>query len=214
MASLLDIIDKKGRISYTVLKEFISNTALTEFTEQSPNPFLIGKELYDGELHKKIGDQSSGTMKFQVSDIKEIIGKTQKDIKRPEQEIPAAAPDTTSISHAIYCLRKKSTTMIFNKPVDNEEQNTFNIGRADDNDIVIADYSISKHHSQILLYRDMYFAVDLRSTNGTKVNQHPISSGMKVQLQIGSTVSFGRFCFIFTHPLQLYRGMRREILGM
>lgn len=211
MPLLSNIIDKKGRISYTVLKDFISNIALTDFTEQAKNPFLIGKELYDGELHRKIGgDISSGTMKFQVSEIKEIINKTQPDVKPPET--PTTPQDTSGISHAIYCLRKRA--LMFNKNPDPEEQNTFTIGRADDNDILIADYSISKHHAHILLYRDMYFAVDLQSTNGTKVNHHPINPGMKVQLQIGSTVSFGRFCFIFTHPLQLYRGMRREILGM
>lgn len=197
MASLLDITDKKGRINHNVLKDFISHTALSDFAEQAQRPFLIGKELYDGELHKKIGDQASGTMKFQVAEIKGLLDETLKTM-----EASPGSTDSGGISHAIYYLRKK------NNGITSEEQDTFYVGRSEDNDIVIADYAISKRHAEILFYRDMYFAVDLKSTNGTKVNQQPIGPGMKIQLPIGSTISFGRFCFIFTHPLQLYRGMR------
>ncbi|OGV39120.1 MAG: hypothetical protein A2020_13580 [Lentisphaerae bacterium GWF2_45_14] len=92
--------------------------------------------------------------------------------------------------------------------------NIITIGRTQDSDIVIADYAISKRHAQIVVFKDKYFIVDVGSTNGTSVNEISVIPGMKVQLSINCTVSFGRICFVFAHPLQVYRGMRREIMGM
>jgi pSer/pThr/pTyr-binding forkhead associated (FHA) protein len=60
----------------------------------------------------------------------------------------------------------------------------------------------------------MYFVVDLDSTNGTAVNDKKVKPQLKVQIGINATVAFGRICFVFTHPFQLYRGLRKEILGM
>ena len=80
------------------------------------------------------------------------------------------------------------------------------------NDIIIADYVISKYHAEIVLFRDMYFIVDADSTNGTKVNGRQVTSQMKIQLQYNSIISFGRYGFVFAPPLQIYRAIRREII--
>lgn len=209
MAALRDITDAKGRLNYVQLRELISNTSLSDFTSQAQHPFLIGKELYDGELRKKIGaTTSTSTMKFDASEIRERIASLAESRKAAVDNEPAApaVQDAGGISHAIYTLKKKLYTK-------DEEQNVINIGRAEDNDIVIADFVISKHHAQIIIFHGMYFILDLNSTNGTKVNQQLISPKMKVQLAMNATIAFGRFCFIFTHPLQVYRAMRKEILG-
>ena len=209
MASIRDITDTKGRINYVQLRELVSDTSLAEFTSQAQHPFLIGKELYDGELRKKVGaTTSTSTMKFDAAEIRERIAHLAEAKKASPDNEPAAQPvsDTGGISHAIYLLRKKLYTK-------EDEQNIINIGRAEDNDIVIADFVISKHHAQIIIFHGMYFMLDLNSTNGTKVNQQLISPKMKVQLAMNATIAFGRFCFVFTHPLQVYRAMRKEILG-
>ncbi|OGV48335.1 MAG: hypothetical protein A2017_18725 [Lentisphaerae bacterium GWF2_44_16] len=209
MASIRDITDTKGRINYIQLRELVSNTSLSEFTSQAQYPFLIGKELYDGELRKKVGaTTSTSTMKFDASEIRERIASLAEAKKASIANEPPAQPvsDTGGISHAIYLLRKKLYTK-------EDEQNVINIGRAEDNDIVIADFVISKHHAQIIIFHGMYFILDLNSTNGTRVNQQLISPKMKVQLAMNATIAFGRFCFVFTHPLQVYRAMRKEILG-
>lgn len=45
------------------------------------------------------------------------------------------------------------------------------IGRTPDNDVVIHDPKISRHHAQIVQHeRGEYSIVDLKSTNGTYVN--------------------------------------------
>ena len=205
MASIRDITDAKGRINYVQLRELVSNTSLSEFTSQAQHPFLIGKELYDGELRKKIGaTTSTSTMKFDAAEIRNQL--EARKALADKEPAPVAAPDSGGISHAIYTLRKKLYTK-------EDEQNIISIGRAEENDIVIADFVISKHHAQIIIFHGMYFILDLNSTNGTRVNQQLIGPKMKVQLAMNATIAFGRFCFIFTHPLQVYRAMRKEILG-
>lgn len=44
------------------------------------------------------------------------------------------------------------------------------IGREGDNDIVLEDSAVSKHHAMILHKRHEYRLFDLESTNGIKVN--------------------------------------------
>lgn len=65
------------------------------------------------------------------------------------------------------------------------------IGRTSDNDVVIHDSKISRHHAQIVQHkRDKYSIVDLKSTNGTYVNGIRIY-GESV-LRIADKVSLGK----------------------
>lgn len=209
MPSLEELADAKGRIAHDKLREFVSGVSLSEFTEMAAHPFLVGKELYDGELSKKTGAMSgTSTMMFNVADLRDHVNARQAN--KMEADKPPAEDDAKTyggITHAVYILRKRR----FSTP---DEKNTIKIGRAMDNDIVIADFVISKSHAQIVIFHDMYFVLDMNSTNGTKVNGRQVAPGMKVQLQLNSTLAFGRYCFVFAHPLQVYRGMRKEMLGI
>jgi hypothetical protein len=44
------------------------------------------------------------------------------------------------------------------------------IGSSNDNDLVIKDRTVSRHHAKIRIERQKYFIYDLASTNGTRVN--------------------------------------------
>jgi hypothetical protein len=215
MASIYDIVDNKGRVNYEQLRQYVSSHSLADFTAQVKHPFLVGKELYDGEISKKIapkdqvGVSSSSTMRFSAAAFREslktgISGGMGETTSIRSQEPPVQK--NTGISHAIYMIRKKLYST-------ENDPNTITIGRGANNDIVIADYVVSKQHAQIIIFKGMYFIVDLESTNGTKVNHRTVNPQMKVQLQLNSTIAFGRLCFVFTHPLNVYRGMRKEILG-
>ena len=69
------------------------------------------------------------------------------------------------------------------------------IGRGLDNDLVIDDPRVSRHHAQITFRHGHYLLRDQRSTNGTFVNNQPIET---VVLASGDRVSFGGFELIFT----------------
>ena len=71
--------------------------------------------------------------------------------------------------------------------------NVLNIGRVEDNDIVITDDSfISSHHARIEVRPEGVWVVDLQSTNGSFVNGQRVASERSVRkgdrIQVGSTV--------------------------
>ena len=62
-------------------------------------------------------------------------------------------------------------------------------GRAKDNQVQIADTTVSAHHAQIVTYFNASYVEDLGSTNGTFVN------GKRVQMHVlkpGDTISIGQ----------------------
>ena len=55
------------------------------------------------------------------------------------------------------------------------------IGREEDNDIVIDNAAVSRHHAKIERAGGGYVVSDLNSTNGTFVNENRITQGVKLQ---------------------------------
>lgn len=70
----------------------------------------------------------------------------------------------------------------------------FAIGRKTDNDLMIDDQSISSHHARIIKVQSVYFIEDLKSTNGTSVNEKRID---RHQLRDGDIISIGQHHLIF-----------------
>lgn len=70
-----------------------------------------------------------------------------------------------------------------------EDQIEVNIGRSEDNDIVIDHDSISSHHAQLKLQGDRYHLVDLESTNGTFIDGAPATNS---PLHMGAKIVFGQ----------------------
>jgi len=220
MPSILDLSDSKNRVNYRQLKDFVSSLSISELSDQAQYPFLVGKALYDGELMSRSSGSATSTMRFNPADIRRAISSRQElEIRAPQPQRaadthvqtplpPGSTPPQESggMSQAIYLVRKR--------PYSIEPEGVISIGRAATNDIVIADFVISKIHAHIIVFKDKHFIVDMGSTNGTKVDHQLISPGMKVQLQYNSTVSFGRLVFVFTNPLNVYGGLRKEILGI
>jgi hypothetical protein len=64
------------------------------------------------------------------------------------------------------------------------------IGRAEDNNLVARDGSVSRHHGRIVARRGTLVYVDLGSTNGSRVNGESVSEvvlGVGDQIEIGET---------------------------
>lgn len=64
------------------------------------------------------------------------------------------------------------------------------IGRASDNDVIVDDALVSRHHCQLKLQHGAYSLADLGSRNGSYVNGQPVSEialGPGDQIRIGAT---------------------------
>ena len=68
-------------------------------------------------------------------------------------------------------------------------------GRAEDCDVVIADSNISRRHAQAIVLNDLVSMMDLGSSNGTFVNELPIS---RVFLMDGDEVRLGETVLVFS----------------
>src|ERR1700724_1834653 len=64
------------------------------------------------------------------------------------------------------------------------------LGRGGDNDIVLADVSVSRNHAEIRRGPDGWHIHDLRSTNGVEVNRVPVRSA---PLRPGDRITVGVF---------------------
>ena len=76
------------------------------------------------------------------------------------------------------------------------------IGREDENTIQLNDERVSRFHAKVQSDNDRIILTDLDSTNGTRVNSHPVQ--MRV-LQVGDQVSIGRCLLVY--------GSKEEIVG-
>ncbi len=62
------------------------------------------------------------------------------------------------------------------------------LGRADDNQLVLADDSVSSHHGEVSFDGAMWIFTDLGSTNGTKINGERVEA---LQLASGGSFTLG-----------------------
>lgn len=67
-------------------------------------------------------------------------------------------------------------------------ETVFRVGRVSDNELVLSDPNVSRHHAELRPIPGGYQLVDLHSTNGTKVNGAPISEHRLVS---GDVITFG-----------------------
>ena len=66
----------------------------------------------------------------------------------------------------------------------------FGLGRELDNDLVIEDSRVSRHHAQIVYGHNHYALRDLTSTNGTFLNDRPVDTAV---LSSGDRISLGGY---------------------
>lgn len=96
------------------------------------------------------------------------------------------------------------TIHILNGPEKGQSYNlineTIDIGRSPENDINMADRSISRKHLRIHREGNAYFIRDLQSTNGTYVNDQQITPGKEVKVEEGIPIAVGNIFFTINKP--------------
>lgn len=75
-----------------------------------------------------------------------------------------------------------------NSGIDIPIINHFTFGRANDNDYIVSDNSISKHHFKIMDDGKNFFIIDLKSSNGTYVNDKKINTAI---IKKGDVITVG-----------------------
>jgi hypothetical protein len=83
------------------------------------------------------------------------------------------------------------------------------MGREDENNIQLNDDRISRFHARLQDHSGRVILTDLDSTNGTRVNGHPIQ--MRV-LQVGDVIAVGR-CILLLSERQDDRSARSAVKG-
>lgn len=188
-----DLIDRNNKVNYNDLKKYVSRIAMADFLADVGMPFLVGKALFEGSMSKQDDGQNTNTMKFSLA------GDNSKTVLKTDQ-----APGSSAISRAVYFVRKCIHS-------SEDRRHVFSVGRASVNDVTIADYVISRHHAAIHTAAGKFFIEDLGSTNGVKINGKKITRGAKVMLPLGAEISFGRYCFMFASPGDLFTKVRSSI---
>ncbi len=82
------------------------------------------------------------------------------------------------------------------------------IGRKPDNDLVIAEGTVSGHHAEIERREGQFFLRDLNSANATKVNDQKVQG--EVRLENGDILRFDVFGFTFTEEDNPERTVLRQ----
>jgi len=112
----------------------------------------------------------------------------------PEPGIPAAGGTRIierAPKHLAMLVDKSRTERKF------DLKGTINVGRARDNQIVLDDPTISRHHAWIKAEGESFLVFDVGSANGTFVNDEQVEEPR--QLENGDVVRFGDAEFVFTN---------------
>jgi pSer/pThr/pTyr-binding forkhead associated (FHA) protein len=106
---------------------------------------------------------------------------------------PIPTPPSASVSLPIASLLVRSGEMRGRRlPITLA---VVNVGRADYNDIVLADPSVSTTHAKLQRRDDVWVLTDLGSTNGTYVEGDPVTG--ETALTPGTTLRFGDVAALF-----------------
>ena len=186
--SVKEIYARNGRINYKKLKEFVQTVNKTTFCSMLNHPLLVSKKLYEGEL-SNVGN-STNTMVFNVKAVREHIAKSSSESALYRIDMD------DNVQTSIFALVKGRDSYT--------DVNTFTVGRMIPNDIVIPDFTISKHHATIKIIDGEYHCFDLNSTNYTFVGDDAVEANKSKILRSCEYITFGRLGFIFMPAEKLY----------
>ena len=176
MPSFEDFINHNNKILHKQCAAYIIGRPVVNFVNEVHHPLLVGKDLFQGDFSKKSTGGHNATFRFKSSEEKE--------------------EGQTSLVNAVYVLRQNEH--------DKRDNNWITVGRSSKSDITINDYAISKEHAFFTRKGNLYYVADLGSTNGVVVNHRKLKSQELYPLRLGQSVNFGRFSFLFVHPLYYY----------
>ena len=123
--------------------------------------------------------------------------------KEPDVGVPpfAPAPSESAAAGGTRIIERgpKHLAILIDKSRPDQRHDlkgTMNIGRARDNQIIVDDATVSRHHAWIKSEAERFLVFDIGSANGTYVNDERIEAPHP--LENGDVVRFGDAEFVFT----------------
>lgn len=102
-----------------------------------------------------------------------------------------------SVQHNIGKAKLVDVSKVTGSPSFFLNRPTIKIGRALVNDFVIKEKTVSGKHAAIEQKQDGYYLIDLKSTNGTRINGKSIDPNVPYRLTDGDVIYFDKFSFVF-----------------
>jgi len=118
------------------------------------------------------------------------------DVQNPRADGGTGKIDADSI---FACGRLTGRVFPVAKP-RNSARGPITVGRTSENDIAIAEYSVSRKHCIIARVETEYRLTDMGSTNGTTVDGVLLAPQKPLRLRGGETISLGRLMLVFYFP--------------
>ena len=187
IGNISKMLSASGRIGLSTLRKIAQAHDAETFNAFVKLPVLAGSAIRAGMLSNQVGADTYSTHSTRVL------------------ELPDSAAGESLVSEAlqqaIYPLVRGEDVTIFG--------NMFSIGRGNDNDIVIPDFTISKKQAAIDIHDGTYYLRDLYSTNGTMLNGTHLDKE-RMEIHDADVIGFARYEFIFLCPESFYKMLRVE----
>lgn len=178
-AGIDTLLNASGRVDPHLLTRLVETCSVADFVRFMRRPVLAGSAIQAGSLEQRHDRVRVTNQTFVFA------------LEGPESQ--DSTPE--ALKRAIYPLIKRAEAP--------GASHILTIGRISDNDLVIPDMAISKHHAIVEIGPDGCSIRDRGSTNGTLVNTTPV--GQKpLGLQDGDLIAFARYEFVFLMPESLY----------
>ena len=117
----------------------------------------------------------------------------------PSPGMPPGAQAPAAGGTRIIERASKHLAMLVHKAHPDQKfdlKGTTNVGRAQDNQVVLDDPTVSRHHAWIKSQGEEFLVFDIGSANGTFVNDQPVEEPFR--LENGDVVRFGEVDLVFT----------------
>ena len=167
---------RECKVLYRPFMKFAMTCSLKEFLMTFQSPFLVGQDLYQGELMEKTIQGYNPTFRFEGNE-------------NDEKQF-----SSTLSKHIFY----------FHSTADTKKEVRFLAGRTATNDLVIVDYTISKQHAAFIKRQNRFLIVDQQSTNGTTLNMNKLEPLTEYPLRDHDLIAFGRLGFVIMKPIKLF----------
>jgi len=183
---------------------------------QAPDKFIIHvppEDLSDWKAHQDVLDEMAGYLyqkgySLGFNFIQPLTIQIQTQNSPPKQAFfitadfskkPQVLPDTSIMTHDESENRQQNIPdraylIVAGKESFPLDQSVINIGRHSENDLVINEPHVSRHHAQLRAINQRYVLFDVGSTGGLMINGKPIP---KATLQTGDVIRIGLVNLIY-----------------